>query len=201
MGPKGCGHDVPADRAERTQQTSRNHAGFVVLLLAGELFLAQVVGGVSRYLTRVGRCSWHSVAAMGPRPGSLCLPPHAATTGQGAVMTSDAVAEVRTSTVGPPTCYTTPSLRSYEVDTADSRSEEVRRLLGDSVYLVPTEGGAEWAVLPHPLRQPTLPEVRQVRVWSTPTGQARRKDRGSCSVAARSNAVVSVDRPGMQGRW
>ncbi|WHM40252.1 hypothetical protein [Streptomyces sp. BPTC-684] len=61
-----------------------------------------------------------------------------------------------------------PAMGSYAVDTADSRIGEVRRLFEGSVYLVPPGGGAEWAVPPDRLRQPTDAEVWQARVWTSP---------------------------------
>lgn len=63
-----------------------------------------------------------------------------------------------------------PSAGTYAVDTATGRIGEVRKLYEGSAYLVPPGGGAEWAVAPSILREPTREETRRAHVWTRPVG-------------------------------
>ncbi|GGP96002.1 hypothetical protein [Streptomyces melanogenes] len=62
----------------------------------------------------------------------------------------------------------TPTTGTYAVDTTSGRIGEVRKLFDGSAYLVPPGGGAEWAVPPDRLRQPTDAEEWQARIWTSP---------------------------------
>ncbi|UNO42314.1 hypothetical protein [Streptomyces sp. MST-110588] len=63
-----------------------------------------------------------------------------------------------------------PTTGVYAVDKATGRIGEVRRLFEGSAYLVPPGGGAEWAVRPDRLREPTAEEHERARVWTRPVG-------------------------------